>query len=88
VRFLDGNSQVVPQQGQYPLYPGDYEESDKGIVFAAAERLNSLAGQYPSQMLGNAGFFKFDTALSPHQSLSARVNTSRYWGVNNVFLDP
>jgi hypothetical protein len=88
VRFLDGSSKVVPQQGQGPLYDGDYEESDKGLVFAAADRLNSLAGQYPSQMLGNAGFFKFDLALTPHHSLSARVNTSQYWGTNNVFLDP
>ncbi len=88
VRFLDGSSRVAPQAGQGPLYDGDYEESDKGLVFAAADRLNSLAGQYPSQMLGNAGFFKFDVAMTPHESLSARVNTSRYWGANNVFLDP
>jgi TonB-dependent receptor-like protein len=39
-------------------------------------------------MLGNAGFFKLDVALTPHEALAARVNTSRYWGQNNVFLDP
>jgi hypothetical protein len=88
VRFLDGSSRVVPQQGQLPLYPGDYEESDKGLVFAAADRLTNLAGQHPAQMLGNAGFFKFDYTLDPHNSLSFRLNTSRYWGLNNVFLDP
>lgn len=88
VRFLDGSSRVVPQPGQGPLYPGDYEASDMGLVFAAADRLSTLAGQFPSKMLGNAGFFKLDVALSPHQALSARVNTSRYRGENNVFLDP
>ena len=88
VRFLDGSSRVVPQHGQLPLYPGDYEESDKGLVFAAADRLTNLAGQHPAQMLGNAGFFKFDYTLDPHNSLSFRLNTSRYWGLNNVFLDP
>ncbi len=88
MRFLNGSSRVVPQPGQPPLYPGDYEESDKGLVFAAADRLSALAGNRPAQMLGNAGFFKFDVALSPHNDLSARVNTSRYWGMNNVFLDP
>ncbi|HEX8815729.1 MAG TPA: TonB-dependent receptor [Terriglobales bacterium] len=88
VRFLDGSSEVVPQPGDPPLYPGDYEESDKGLVFAAAGKLNELAGNHPAQMLGNAGFFKLDAELSPHQTLSARLSTSRYWGLNNVFLDP
>jgi Carboxypeptidase regulatory-like domain len=88
VRFLNGSSQVIPQSGQGPLSPGDYENSDIAQVFAAANQLTSMAGQFPAQMLGNAGFFKLDFALSSHESLSARVNTSRYWGENNVFLDP
>ena len=88
VRFLDGNSRVVPQAGQGPLHDGDYEPSDIGQVFAAANQLTSLAGQYPAQMLGNAGFLKLDVALTPHESLSGRLSTSRYWGQNNVFLDP
>src|SRR5580704_11785031 len=88
VRFLNGSSQVIPQSGQGPLSPGDYENSDIAQVFAAANQLTSMAGQFPAQMLGNAGFFKLDFALSSHESLSARVNTSRYWWENNVFLDP
>lgn len=88
VRFLDGSSAVVPQPGQEPLHDGDYESSDKGLVFAAAGRLDHLAGQFPAKMLGNAGFFKLDVSLTPHQTLSARINTSRYSGQNNVFLDP
>ena len=88
VRFLDGNSVVVPQAGQEPLHDGDYEASDMNRVFAAANQLSQKAGQFPSQMLGNAGFLKLDTALTPHESLSARISTSRYWGTNNVFLDP
>ncbi|HUK31706.1 MAG TPA: TonB-dependent receptor, partial [Candidatus Acidoferrum sp.] len=82
VRFLDGSSRVIP------LYPSDYEASDMGKVLAAANQLSTMAGSYPAQMLGNAGFFKLDIALTPHEALAARVNTSRYWGQNNVFLDP
>ena len=46
VRFLDGSSKVVPQKGQEPLYHGDYEDSDKDLVFAAADQLSTLAGTY------------------------------------------
>lgn len=88
VRFLNGSSQVVPQPGQGPYTPGDYEAADMARVFAAANQLTKLAGSYPAQMLGNAGFFKLDVALNPHEALALRVNTSRYWGKNNVFLDP
>ncbi|HXY03291.1 MAG TPA: carboxypeptidase-like regulatory domain-containing protein, partial [Terriglobales bacterium] len=88
VRFLNGASQVVPQAGLGPYSPGDYENDDVGLVFNAAHKLSNFAGSYPARMLGNAGFFKLDVALTPHEALSARVNTSRYWGQNNVFLDP
>src|SRR5579863_4687208 len=88
VRFLDGGSQVVPQAGQQPLHDGDYEASDQALVFAAAARLSNLAGTYPSKMVGNAGFFKMDFTLTPHEALSTRLSTSRYSGLNNVFLDP
>jgi len=88
VRFLDGTSRVTPQPGQKPLHDGDYEASDQSTVFAAANQLSTLGGQFPAQMVGNAGFFKLDFALTPHEALSARLSTSRYWGQNNVFLDP
>ena len=88
VRFLDGSSQVVPQKGLEPLYHGDYEDSDKALVFAAADQLSALAGTYRSQLLGNAGFLKADVSLSPRHYLSARISTSRYYGQNNVFFDP
>ena len=88
VRFLNGASQVAPQAGLGPYSPGDYENDDVGLVFNAAHKLSNFAGSYPARMLGNAGFFKLDVALTPHEALSARVNTSRYWGQNNVFLDP
>ena len=39
-------------------------------------------------MIGNAGFFKLDFVLNQHNNLSLRLNTSRYYGHNNVFLDP
>jgi hypothetical protein len=88
VRFLDGGSTVVPQAGQEPLHAGDYEASDQAKVFAAAAQLSTLAGTFPSKMLGNAGFFKLDFSLTPHEALSTRISSSQYSGLNNVFLDP
>jgi hypothetical protein len=88
VRFLDGSSTLVPQKGAEPLHHGDYEDSDKQQVFAAAAQLSTMAGDFPARMLGNTGFVKVDFALSSRNQLTARVNTSRYYGANNVFLDP
>src|SRR4051812_18274211 len=88
VRFLDGTPVLVPQKGQEPLHHGDYEESDKAMVFAAAQQLNGIAGSYRSALIGNTGFLKADVSLTPRQYLSARVSTSRYYGQNNVFFDP
>ncbi|HEY6184624.1 MAG TPA: TonB-dependent receptor [Terriglobales bacterium] len=88
VRFLDGTSTLTPKKGTEPLHHGDYEDSDKNLVFAAAAQLSTMAGNFPARMLGNTGFFKLDFSLSPRNQFSARVNSSRYYGANNVFLDP
>ena len=40
------------------------------------------------KVLGNAGFVKVDLTLSAYNLLLLRVNTSRYSGENNAFLDP
>ena len=88
VQFDNGSSVVVPQPGTGPYTPGDYEASDQALVFATAAQLSKQAGIFPSAMLGNAGFFKLDFTLSQHNMLTLRVNTSRYSGYNNVFLDP
>ncbi len=88
VRFLDGSSVVVPQAAAGPATPGDYEATDQALVFATAAQLSKQAGTFPSSMLGNAGFFKLDLVLNQHHNLSLRLNTSRYYGHNNVFLDP
>ncbi len=88
VEFLDGSMQVVPQAGTGPYTPGDYEASDQALVFAAAAQLNSLAGSYPAAQIGNASYAKLDINLSPRNQLGIRFNSSRYWGSNNVFLDP
>ena len=88
VRFLDGSSVLVPKKGAEPLHHGDYEETDKDLVFATAERLSRLAGQFGSELMGNSGFLKTDFSLTPRHYLSARLSTSRYWGQNNVFFDP
>jgi len=47
-----------------------------------------LAGEYPAAQIGNSAFGKLDINLTPRQQLAVRVNTTRYWGRNNVFLDP
>jgi hypothetical protein len=88
VEFLNGSTQITPQVGPGPATSGDYEPSDQALVFAAANHLTSLAGEYPAAQVGNASFGKLDVNLNPHQQLALRVNTSRYWGSNNVFLDP
>jgi len=88
VEFLNGSSQVIPQAGTGPYTPGDYEASDQALVFAAANQLTSLAGEFPAGQMGNSIYAKLDINLSPRNQLSLRVNTSRYWGSNNVFLDP
>jgi hypothetical protein len=87
VRFVGGSSTITPQPAS-PGIAGDYEETDKGLVLAAASQLSSLAGQFRSKLLGNAGFAKVDVTLGTHNFLSARINTSRYSGANNVFFDP
>ena len=88
VEFLDGSSKVVPQLGAGPATPGDYEPSDQALVFAAAAQLSSLAGEYPAAQIGNTSYAKFDINVNPRNQLALRVNTTRYWGSNNVFLDP
>jgi hypothetical protein len=88
VEFLDGSMQVQPQAGVGPYSPGDYDGSDQALVFAAAEQLNSLAGAYPAAQIGNASYAKLDINISPRNQLALRYNASRYWGSNNVFLDP
>ena len=88
VEFLDGSMQVVPQAGTGPYSPGDYEASDQALVFAAAAQLTSLAGSYPAAQIGNASYSKLDINLTPRNQLALRYNSSRYWGSNNVFLDP
>ena len=88
VEFLDGSSRVVPQAGAGPYSPQDYEVTDQALVFAAAAQLSSLAGEYPAAQIGNSSYAKLDVNLTPRNQLALRVNTSRYWGSNNVFLDP
>ncbi len=81
VRFLTGFSVLVPS-------PADFELSDYNLVLATTQALSKMGGEFPSRLEGNAGFLKLDFSLSPRHSLTARVNTSRYWGENNVFFDP
>jgi len=88
IEFLDGSSKLVPQLGAGPATPGDYEPTDQALVFAAAAQLTSLAGEYPAAQIGNTSYAKVDINLNSRNQLALRVNTTRYWGSNNVFLDP
>jgi hypothetical protein len=88
VQFVNGSSVVMPVPGVGPATPGDYEPSDQSLVFATAAKLTQQGGQFPSQLLGNAGFLKFDFKISDNNDLAIRLNASRYWGANNVFIDP
>ncbi|HEV3306280.1 MAG TPA: carboxypeptidase regulatory-like domain-containing protein [Candidatus Sulfotelmatobacter sp.] len=88
VEFLDGSMQVTPQAGTGPYTPGDYEASDQALVFAAAAKLTSYAGSFPAAQIGNAAYAKLDINLTARNQLAIRFNSSRYWGSNNVFLDP
>ena len=88
VEFLNNSNQVIPKPGAGPASPGDFEPSDEALVFAAANQLTALAGAYPAAQIGNSGYGKLDINLTPRHQFALRVNTSRYWGSNNVFLDP
>lgn len=81
VQFLDDSTILEPQ-------PTDYEPHDETLVRAAAAELSGLAGEYRAAMLGNAAFLKVDASLTPRHHLLTRLNLSRYYGENNVFLDP
>jgi hypothetical protein len=87
VRLVDGSSVITPQRSAGPETPGDYEDTDQALVFATAAQLSRQTGTFPASMIGNAGFAKLDLTLGQHNHLSARANTSRYYGTNNVFLD-
>ena len=81
VHFLNGTDTVTPT-------PDDYEASDEALVYSTAAQLSTMGGAFPARMVGNAAFGKLDWAISPRHYLVARLSTSRYWGSNNVYLDP
>ena len=96
VQFRNGQMVVTPAPGT-PGFPLDYEvcdphiggsACDQTLVGGAAAQLTQQAGTFPAKMLGNTGFLKIDRVLGARQLLSARLTTSRYYGQNNVFLDP
>src|SRR5438309_6326209 len=52
VRFVNGESVVLPQAAAGPATPGDYEADDQSQVFATAAQLSQQSGLYPSKLLG------------------------------------
>jgi outer membrane receptor protein involved in Fe transport len=81
MQFANGATAVVPQKV-------DYDYKDQALVFAAAQKLNQMAGDYPTKMWGNAAFGKIDFTPSSKQLIFVRANVSRYSGINNVFFNP
>jgi hypothetical protein len=80
VNFEGGGSEIIPA-------PADYEVTDQALVFAAADDLSQEAGEFRTELKGNAGFIKLDANLTPRNHLAVRLNISRFWGDNNVFFD-
>src|SRR4051812_33330425 len=73
VEFADGSTVLTPAphfSGAEP--PGDYEPSDRALVFDTAAQLTNLAREYRAALLGNAGFAKLDISLSPKHQLTLR----------------
>ena len=87
VEFLNGSTVITPVATN-GVIPGDYEASDKALVFAAASQLDALAGEQRGVLDGNAAFAKVEVALNSHNHLTTRLSSSRYYGSNNVFFDP
>jgi hypothetical protein len=81
VQFLNNQTVLEPT-------PEDYEDHDEALVRTAAAELSLLGGEYRAAMLGNSAFLKIDASLTPRHHVSTRLNLSRYYGENNVFLDP
>ena len=81
VQFANGATTVVPQTV-------DYDYKDQNLVDQAAQKLNQMAGEFPTKMWGNAVFGKLDFTPSSKQLIFLRVSTSRYDGINNVFFNP
>ena len=81
MQFGSGTTSVIPQ-------PADYDYTDQQLVFAAAQKLSSMGGVYPTYMQGNVGFAKVDFNINPKQLAFVRVSTSMLTGTNNVFFDP
>jgi hypothetical protein len=96
VEFDNGAMTVAPVMGT-PGAPGDYEicppaiggsACDQTLVAGAAQLLSAQGGTFAARMLGDTAFLKLDHVLGARNMISARVSTSRYYGTNNVFLDP
>lgn len=88
VEFDNGSSVITPRAATGPVTPGDFEQSDESLVNSAAAQLSQQAGTFQAKLLGSTAFAKLDFSLSAKQQLSLRVNSSKYYGQNNVFVDP
>jgi hypothetical protein len=81
VKFLNGYTVLVPTID-------DFDYADYSLVMMTAQALSRMGGEFRARLVGNSGLAKVDYAITPHHHLNARLNTSRYWGQNNVFFDP
>lgn len=87
VRFLNGQSEVVPSPGS-PGLPGDYDPLDQALVEARSASLSQLGGTYHTRLNGHSAFLKLNANLSPLHNLNLRFSNSTLGGENNVFFDP
>ena len=89
VEFLNGTAQLMPLAGTGPYTPGDFDSTDQQLVCGSAQQLNSRWRENTSAaQIGFSSYGKLDINVTPRNQLALRVNTTRYWGTNNVFLDP
>ena len=88
VEFNNGSAVITPRAATGAVTPGDFEQSDESLVSTAATQLSQQAGTFQAKLLGITAFAKLDFSLSPKEQLSLRVNASKYYGQNNVFVDP
>jgi hypothetical protein len=90
VEFDDGNDHCAPT-GCGPGNARKRPETTKPAIrhWCSRRRLDSQVRQVNilRDSWGIAGFVKLNLNLTPKSYLSLRLNTSRYWGSNNVYID-
>ena len=88
VEFLNGSSQVVPQAGNWTSSPETTKPPTRRWSSPPPRNSRRSPENIPPPRSAILPMRKLDINLTPRNQLALRVNTTRYWGSNNVFLDP